>query len=400
MFGEHTAERGQVMPFVALLLVVLLASAGLAADVGYLRYQQRIQQSATDSAALAGAAELGFGTDFKAAARADAATNGFTNGVNSVTVTAVNPPATGNYTSSSTAVEVNVTKQYNTFFMRIFPRLANATITTRAVAILSNSNLCLYLLSRSGSSNLNGANIQMPNCGAAINQSTSVNMQGLTMNARSIDYAGAAPNLTNATFPEATPGPALPVSDPCMQISGCRYLTNNPPPTTPCSTKYDGSGFVSGGCYNGDNWKPKGKNGKTTVIMNPGLYVITGNLDAGGVTLRGTNVTFYITGNGQLTFNGTTLDLSAPTTGPYANVVFYQASSDGHDAVLEGASCGGCTSNINGLLYFPTANVNYNHQGGGYTVSVFGSGNFNKSESDYSAAPTGGSFVKRAVLAE
>lgn len=400
MFGGHTRERGQVLPLVALLLLVLLAFTGMAVDIGYLRYQQRIQQSAADSAAIAGAAELGYGTDFQAAARAGAAVNGFTDGVNNVTVSATSPPSSGNYTNDSSAVEVSVVAHYNTFFMRLFRGLATSSIKTRAVALRSDSNLCLYLLSPSGDSNLNSANIQAPNCGVAINQTKSIDLHNATIDAKSILYAGAAPNEDGATFASATPQPSLPISDPCMQIAGCRYLTNNPPPTNPCTSKYDGSGYVTAGCYNGDDWKPKSKNKSSTVVMNAGLYVITGNLDAGGVTLQGSDVTFYITGNGKLTLNGATLNLSAPATGPYAGVLMYQAASDTHLADLTGASCGGCSSTINGLLYFPTARVNYNHHGGGYTVSVFGDGNFNKSDGDYSAPSAGAALVKKAVLAE
>jgi hypothetical protein len=399
MFGG-TTERGQTLPFIALLLVVLLGFTGMAVDVGYLRSQQRVQQSAADSAALAAAAELGFGTDIQAAARTDAATNGFTNGTNNVTVTAVNPPATGNYTSDNGAVEVNITARYDTFFMRIFPNLGISTIKTRAVARRSDNTYCLILLQSNPPtpSNFNDANVQMPDCSAAINQTASPNMHGLTINAAGISYAGTAPNENDATFSSATPAPSLPASDPCMQIAGCRYLTDNPPPTNPCTGSYTkpktGSGSLAAGCYGALDIH--GQN----IFMNPGVYVFTGNVNGSKATITGNNVTIYLTGSGQLNFSGATLDLSAPTTGDTADVLFYQAASDTNSVNLEGASCDGCTSTINGLLYFPAAFVNYNHHGGGYTVSVFGAVNFNKSESDYAAPPDGGSLIKKAVLAE
>src|SRR5580704_6808961 len=53
----HSRESGQALLAAAFSLIVLLGAAGLAIDMGYLRYQKRLQQSAADSAALAGAAE-------------------------------------------------------------------------------------------------------------------------------------------------------------------------------------------------------------------------------------------------------------------------------------------------------------------------------------------------------
>ena len=41
-------------------MVVLMGAASLAVDVGYWRYQQRLEQSAADSAAIAGATELAY----------------------------------------------------------------------------------------------------------------------------------------------------------------------------------------------------------------------------------------------------------------------------------------------------------------------------------------------------
>jgi hypothetical protein len=52
------AEQGQVIPLLAVSLVVLLAFLGLVIDIGKAYYVQRSLQSAADAAALAGAADL------------------------------------------------------------------------------------------------------------------------------------------------------------------------------------------------------------------------------------------------------------------------------------------------------------------------------------------------------
>jgi hypothetical protein len=52
------AERGQILPIVALAIVVLCGAAALSIDVGYAYYAKRQLQAATDAAALAGAQDL------------------------------------------------------------------------------------------------------------------------------------------------------------------------------------------------------------------------------------------------------------------------------------------------------------------------------------------------------
>jgi uncharacterized membrane protein len=45
-------ERGQALAITALAVTLLMGFAGLAVDIGALRYQKRLQQSAADAAAI------------------------------------------------------------------------------------------------------------------------------------------------------------------------------------------------------------------------------------------------------------------------------------------------------------------------------------------------------------
>ena len=85
--------------------------------MGYLRYQKRLQQSAADSAALAGAAEIKFGGSggVTKAAQQDSSLNGFTDGTNNVSVAVHNPPSTGPNFTDHNAVEVVVSAVQPTF---------------------------------------------------------------------------------------------------------------------------------------------------------------------------------------------------------------------------------------------------------------------------------------------
>jgi Flp pilus assembly protein TadG len=54
----HRSQRGQILPIVALVLVVALGIAAFSIDIGYAYYAKRQLQAAVDAAALAGAQDL------------------------------------------------------------------------------------------------------------------------------------------------------------------------------------------------------------------------------------------------------------------------------------------------------------------------------------------------------
>jgi Putative Flp pilus-assembly TadE/G-like len=388
----HT-QRGQVLPIVALAAIVLLGMAGLAADVGYDRFQQRLQQTAADSAAIAGAAERVSGHAVSAAQR-DASRNGYADNRAGTACNAADtcvivntPPSSGNYTTDSSAVEVLISKPYPRFFRRIFGS-DPVKFTTRAVARMSSDNSgCVYLLDASQNTNFNEGSVSAPSCTVYINGTT--NMNRATVSALKVFIGNLAGSNTGGTI---TPTPAslsLPVADPCSQIDGCAYLASNPPPTGGCGNLTVASGAVSPGCYS--NLTINGP-----VTMLGGLYTITGSFNGGtGASVTGTGVTIYVASGASMNFNKMAVTLSAPVSGNYANVLIYQVPGNTSDANFNKT-----TSDLTGLVYMPSACPNWNKTGSGYTVIVFACANFNKGSETFGAPPTGGSIVKDAVLAE
>src|ERR1700738_5121529 len=91
---RQKSDLGQVMVLICLAIVTIMGLVGLVADVGSLRSHKQQMQTAADSAALAAAQELKFG-DSVVAGKADAATNGFTDGSGGTAVTINNPPLSG-----------------------------------------------------------------------------------------------------------------------------------------------------------------------------------------------------------------------------------------------------------------------------------------------------------------
>ncbi len=255
----------------------------------------------------------------------------------------------------------------------------------------ANAPYCLYQLSSSGKPNFNGMTFNGPQCGIIMNGTG--NFNGAHIDALTVGYAGGTPNLTGATFVEAAPTPALPVQDPCPDIPGCNYLANNPPSSNPCLA-FQGNGYhgyLNPGCYSGMNL-----NG-ATVTLNPGTYVLSsGSYNFNGAALRGSGVTFYITAGTSLNFNGATLNLTPPATGYLAGVLMYQVPGNSNNPNFNGAS----SQTVSGLLYFPSASVNFNGSLGAYAVLVVNDVNFNGSTQNFPAPPAGATLVQAPALAE
>ncbi len=107
----RTNERGQALVVAGLMMVPLIGAVGVALDYGYGAVEQRNAQAAADAAALAGAIDLpSYPSAVQGNAVSVASSNGFTNGVDGVTITATNPPTSGPRSGDLKSVEVNVSR--------------------------------------------------------------------------------------------------------------------------------------------------------------------------------------------------------------------------------------------------------------------------------------------------
>ncbi len=393
---KRNAESGHVLPLVALALAALMGFGGIAADVGYWRYQERQQQSATDAAAVGGAQQLlrstcPNNTVATSAAQQDAADNNFTN-AGSVSVAVNNPPTSGAFSGDQCAVMVQITTNNVPVFMtRLFGR-SFMTTTTQAVArIVNNNNSCIYLLSTNQQTNFNGADVNAPGCSIAMNDTA--NFNGATITAPHIGYAGSTPNTNGASFPMASPARIPPVTDPCPEILGCAAIAAGAPPTGNCAG-FNGNGYhgiLPAGCYSNLNL-----NGATVTMS--GVYTLSGSSNFNGATITGTGVTLYVPAGGTApNFNGVSAaTMTPPTTGPYAGVLYYQVPSN-----TSGPNFNGTNVNLSGLVYCPACSVNFNGAHGGYLVLVLGSANFNGGNaSDFATPPAGQTLIRNVVLAQ
>ncbi len=397
-------QRGAVLPLVAICLAVLLGFAGVAIDVGYLEYQQQAQQSATDAAALGGAqsaltTNCGDAGAASSAARTDAALNGYP----STYVSATSPPATGYYAGNACAVEVKITKTKPTFFMNVlgFHGMAESTY---AVGVANQGTAgpgCIWALSTSeGQSNLSNVNMQLGGCAIYIN--ASANMSNSTIDAAYIGTGLSNNNTSNTTFTNASPAPMGQVLDPCPTYPGCKYLTNSPPPSASPNQyqNYNSSGNAtlgSAGSISGP-YNDFTMSGTNNIVC--GLIIIAGSqlhLNGGTTSISScsSGVTFAMSANtDDINFSAATLNLSAPTTGNTADVLFWRPGSQANSV-----NYSTCICNLTGMLYYPTTEVNYSSNSGAYTLLVFGQANFSTSVGIGTPAPGYGSS-SRASLGE
>jgi Putative Flp pilus-assembly TadE/G-like len=406
---RRAPERGFVLITTVLAMVALLACLGLAIDVGYVQLVKTRMQTAADAAAIGGAQEVkaNDAAGAPAAARADAALNGFTDGRRGVAVVVNHPPASGYSLGDPMAVEVVISQTVPSLFLQL-AGTASTTVRARAVARLASGTSCLYTLDPTAPSSFSASGLAAVqiNCGVIVNSTSSqaMNVSGhATVTASFVSVVG---NYSTSGGGVISPQPStgeMTESDPLAYLPA--------PPTVGC----DQTGLsltttrtLDPGVYCNGIQISSG----ATVTLNPGTYVLKGGglSVSGSARLSGAGVTFYNTAGGGYSYGaisisgGASINLAAPTTGTYAGVLFYQDRS-----IASGTAStisGGSAAAFEGTLYFPTTTLNYSggsSSNAAYTSivskNVVFSGN-TVLNNDYSSLPGGSPIKGSASLSE
>ncbi|HEY9157721.1 pilus assembly protein TadG-related protein [Candidatus Binatus sp.] len=405
------SASGQVMVLVCVALVAIVGMIAVVADFSFMQDQRNMMQTAADSAAMAGAEELKYG-DLVAAGQADAASNGYTNGQNGVTVAVNNPPSTGPNSSNTAYVEAIVTMPEPTYFLRVLG-VSSISVSARAAAYEGNGPNCIYVLDPSASSamSVNGNVDIQSGCGLLVDSSSSSGMAvngNATIAAPTIGVVGNYSTTGNVSFTPTPKTGVIAASDPLAYlqeptVGSCAHtnfsLNGNTGSSGSPYQLYPGT-YCGGISVNGNSW----------LNFNAGTYVLAG----GGMTIRGnswmtgTGVTFYnTTGRGSyggIALNGNaTVHFSAPTSGPLAGILFFQDRSIPTGAAASTIT-GNSSSTFDGAIYFATTQVTYlgNSSLNGYSIVVADklvvSGNARVGDNYSSLAD--GSPIKGTILAE
>lgn len=358
-------EEGAALPLAALGMTVLLGFMGLALDFGYMYRHRRIMQTAADAGAMAGASEIFRSRrTFVSSSALDATkNNGFTNGSSSTVVTVNSPPATGVYAGNNNYAEVIITQNIPSHFIKVFG--VNSTqIRARAVAgVGANSLNCIYALDPDDEKALTVTSQSRltANCGIVDNSNAynAFNVEsGSRVDATSISVTGGS-NVTSGSGIS----PAANTGSP-RQPDPLGYL--QPPAIGACTHNgrvkvSSGTFTLNPGVYCGGIEVASG----ATVTFNPGLYILKADNNSGGLmvgsgsNVKGTGVTFFNTGGEKYRpieiLSGSSADLAAPTSGPWANLLFYQDPNAGKPGdVYMNLVQSNIVAKFSGIMYFPT----------------------------------------------
>ena len=375
---NRSNESGVVAIVFAMMLPILLGMMGLVFDLGYAYEYKRQMQTAADAAAMAGAYTLQRKEEAQLNSYAlyDAAKNGF-DGSRGETRTVNNPPSGGDFAGDSGFVEVIISHQLPTSFLRVLG-VSSMDITARAVGGMSaGTGGCVYALSGDADVGLevsSGSEMFAPDCAVKVSSCKEKALDVTSaseLTAASIEICGPA-NGSGMVGSDGTISPA-PVEDVCPTgrcNDGDDPLSSLQEPSVPSGC--DHTDFKTGTVGSNNNpyqiWpgtycKGLQVESGSIVNFNPGTYYIKGEMFSigSGSTATGTDVGFYLTDGpadykGAFIQSGSTTNLKArhgEAYGAWDGMLFWQdrtlgSYADGTENKIESNSA----SSFEGILYF------------------------------------------------
>jgi len=371
-------RRGNVAMMFAIMSPILVGGLGMGLESAYWTFDQRNMQNASDAAALAASGDAT--ANYASVASAVAATYGYTNGVNGVTVTSSNAaacPAGGN-----TCYSVAITYKQQLYLLPIVGFRGDTTVsggqpaqtlrsTSTATGQTTTRNYCLLALNTIGTSILgNGVpTTNFAGCNTMSNAGSTCH--GHDMGA---DYGDAHLTDNGCGVIQESNVPIVP--DPYAVLAsnipantcGGSYPqepSHHGDPALPASNQWSGSKALAGNVQVCGDLQ---LTGNVTINAPAGavLVIENGQLDTNGHTIQtasGSSVTVVFSGDNSGTYThaptgGGTLDLQAPSSGVWSGVALYQdpALTSGVDISAAGNSP---TWDITGLVYLPHSNVTF-----------------------------------------
>ncbi|NOQ40705.1 MAG: hypothetical protein GQ562_10355 [Anaerolineales bacterium] len=385
---KHRGEEGQVLAFLAIVLVVLLGFAALALDGGMLFSDRRDAQNAADSASLAGGSAAAYymrtnNINYNAFI---CGTSGTLSTEASAEIEAINRAASNDYVidndlSDKHGVSVNceivdmgsyldkyfdvttkITRDTTTNFAqlvydgplrneveavtRVYPpapiAFGKAIIALNESSCSGNSNGIVF--SGSSTTTVTGGGVWSNGCltgdGASFN---------VTVNNGGVGFAGSSTGtLTNINpAPEYIPS-TLPDHSTIVGEPDCSGLPNRTVPNV-------GDATLEPGIYSKISWTGG------ALTLNPGLYCITDSqgINMNGGEVQGDGVTIFLLAGGVI-INGNVspVDLRAPEESPdpspaVPGILFYLANGNSNTISITGNS----TSFYLGTVYAPDGDL-------------------------------------------
>nr|WP_111298502.1 pilus assembly protein TadG-related protein [Paracoccus saliphilus] len=374
--SEVFRDRGGATAIiVALAMPVVAGGMGLGAEVGYHFLLQRNMQHAADMAAHAGAIRLRAGDEkasVQAAARHAAIQSGFVGAEEDIDPRT--PPQSGAYKGSASSVEVVLKMAQPRYFSSVFVK-EPVEMSARAVANVmpSSSRACVLALAPTAARAITvsgSTSVSIENCDIVSNSNATdaffMQNSSAKLTVGCVRTVGGAVTdggliMRNCSAAEQM---APMVRDPYADavepaIEGTCISASKKASTTFEPDFVHSSGIPALRICGGLDIK-------NHVSFAPGLYIIDGgefNLNANGdvaidaASMSGDGVTFYLAGDATLSLSGNgSLNIRAPSTGPYAGILFFGSRSQ---SGLTHQVLGNSGSITQGAIYVPSSAVRF-----------------------------------------
>ena len=381
-------EHGNVGPLLAIMVVPIIGAFAIAGETASWHTHNRSQQNAADSAALAAALKktTSEGTTV-------ASSYGYTTNATTTTVTSATVACPTGAISGTTCYQVTIDRKVPVYLTRVVGYRGDTTINSADAQLIKASaiaglttgtnNFCMIGLTELKLGGGNGTDLtgcQLLSGSGGMQCSGTNSAAGVHDAYTAGSFQGNASNCGPNTVSGYT-GYASALSDfqtrasDALSSISCAYVTAPPTITS-----------LSGGattCYEG-KVTLGATTGNTIYVDDPNTILVVktsasglGGLDLNGQTLktRGNgSLTIVFTGPTQITHdiipsNGGTLDIAAPTSGPFAGFAIMEAPTM-PNAVRHGSTyyldmnfaggAGEITLDISGIIYLPNATFNIN----------------------------------------
>ena len=353
-------QGGAAAATFAIMLPVLIGFGALAIDVGVWSINSRQAQGAADQAAYSAAIASAAGTNAATEARAIAASMGFVDGADGVTVTVDNPPSSGVYSGVPTYWQVTIRQPQSLGLAAVFAAGA-PTVVARAVAGTGGGGSCVVGLDTAGPAITFSNNTIFNQAQCNLYSASGISLLNNVQVTSSLYSAGAVTTRPNATVTGTQqPLPSGGLNNPYEDLTG----------TTPTSGACIGTQPVrNGGTLNPGKYCRGFTLGSSavnkTINFNPGVYYIetqfsvasnfTFNSPSGGVTLI-----FNMAPSAVSIQNFNTFNITAPTSGTYSGVAFMSTRGD-RTTGSKFSFGNGNTIAVQGAFYFPNAVLEMNN---------------------------------------
>lgn len=355
-------KRGNALIIGGAALPLILGSAGLATDTIQWTLWKRQLQRAADSAAYAGVYAKAQASDVTAAVNRDITNNNKTGLTILSTYPKIDYPTHASYTNG---VRVELAIQKNLSFSSMFMANAPTIKAIATAAMIDDGEYCAIAKENTTTEGIKisgGANATL-GCKAfshsiAATDAVHAESAAYTFNTTGVGSVGGMPTSITGTASNTLKPYQMPFPDPFEN----KYSTDIPSSALPCGNRADhlvseqgNTKTLSPGCYSNNAFK---FNSGDDIVLNPGVYYLNGaDFDMTGGQVSGDGVTIILTGStpGTIKFTGGTAKLTAPTTGPYAKMLFIQANN----AALNNNNTfnGNSNSTFDGAFYFPRGDI-------------------------------------------